>query len=75
MKDRSVLVGLLVGLLVTAAFETLPADDDAALLKQAQALFKPLPPTMGTADRPIAPARVAPEGCSSSTRDGRWRET
>jgi cytochrome c peroxidase len=59
MKARSVLVGLLVGLLVTAAFETLRADDDAALLKQAQALFKSLPPTMGTADRPIAPARVA----------------
>ena len=59
MKARGILVGLLVGLLVTAAFETLRADDGAALLKQAQALFKPLPPTMGTADRPTAPARVA----------------
>ena len=58
MRARGVVVGLLVGLFVSAAFETLHADDDAALLKQAQALFRPLPRTMGTFDRP-SPARVA----------------
>jgi len=59
MKARGVVVVVLVGLLVTAAFETLRADDDAALLKQAQALFRSLPHTMGTADHPTAPARVS----------------
>jgi len=59
MKARGVVVGLLVGIFVSAAFETLRADDDTALLKQAQALFRPLPRTMGTVDRPTAPVRVA----------------
>src|SRR5262252_7672434 len=59
MKARGVVIGVLVGLLVTASFEAQRADDDAALLKQAQALFRPLPYTTGTAGRPTAPARVA----------------
>ena len=33
--------------------------DDAALLKQAQQLFKPLPPDAGTAEHPVDPLRVA----------------
>jgi cytochrome c peroxidase len=55
----AVVVGLVVALLVAAASETLHADDDATLLKQAQTLFKPLPRTMGAPDLPTAPARVA----------------
>jgi cytochrome c peroxidase len=55
----SVVVGLVVPLLVAAASQTLHADDDATLLKQAQALFKPLPPAMGPSDPPTTPARVA----------------
>jgi cytochrome c peroxidase len=54
-----VMVGLAVGLLVVAVSETLHADDDATLLKQAQALFKPLPEAMATPDVPTSPARVA----------------
>jgi cytochrome c peroxidase len=52
-------VGLAAVLLVGAAFGMLHADDDATLLKQAQALFKPLPRIMGPPDFPVAPARVA----------------
>jgi cytochrome c peroxidase len=33
--------------------------DDEALLRQAQAMFKPLPKDMGTAEYPITPERVA----------------
>src|SRR5262249_22262307 len=36
----------------------LHAEDDAVLLKQAHALFKPLPQTMGTPEFPVTPARV-----------------
>jgi cytochrome c peroxidase len=54
-----VVVGLVMALLLAAASETLTADDGATLLKQAQALFKPLPRAMGTSDVPTAPARVA----------------
>src|SRR5438128_5522976 len=50
---------LVTALLVAAVSERLHAEDDAALLKQAQALFKPLPQTMGTPDFPTTPARVA----------------
>ena len=50
---------LVTALLAAAVFESLYAEDDAALLKQAQALFKPLPQTMGTRDFPTTPARVA----------------
>jgi cytochrome c peroxidase len=61
MKREAVMVvvGLVVALLLAAASETLPADDGPTLLKQAQALFKPLPPGMGTPDLPTATARVA----------------
>lgn len=34
------------------------AGDDDALIKDAQAIFKPLPKSMATADRPITPALV-----------------
>ena len=50
---------LVTAVLVAAVSERLHAQDDAALLKQAQALFKPLPQTMGTEDSPTTPARVA----------------
>ena len=53
---------LIVALLVTGALQGLRAEEEAALLQQAQAVFKPLPQDMGTPEFPITPARVA--GCS-----------
>jgi cytochrome c peroxidase len=50
------MVSLLAAILVAVASKTLRADDDVSLLKQAQALFKPLPETT---DLPTTPARVA----------------
>ena len=48
--------GMAIALTASAAWAA-PADD-AALLKQAQELFKPLPHDMGTTEYPIAPERV-----------------
>jgi len=61
MKRRALaaIVVLVTALLVAAVSERLHAEDDAALLKQAQALFKPLPQTMGTRDSPTPAPRVA----------------
>jgi cytochrome c peroxidase len=50
---------LIVALLVTGALQGLRAEEEAALLQQAQAVFKPLPQDMGTPEFPITPARVA----------------
>ena len=49
---------LVTSLLVATVSSTLYAEDDAALLKRAQALFKPLPPTMETSQSPTIPARA-----------------
>src|SRR6266704_1030429 len=49
---------LIAALLVTGAFQWLGAEDEAALLAQAQAVFKPLPQDMGTPEFPTTPARV-----------------
>jgi cytochrome c peroxidase len=54
-----VVVGLVAVLVMAPASETLPADDDATLLTQALALFKPLPRTPSPPDLPATPARVA----------------
>lgn len=52
--------GLLVsGLVVLSAGSTSAAEDDAALLKEAQGIFRPLPKTMATAEFPVTPERVA----------------
>src|SRR5262252_9450187 len=58
MKPRviAVMVMLVTALFVAAGAQKPRAEDDVALLKQAQSLFKPLPRTMGTQD---APARIA----------------
>jgi len=45
-------------LLATTTALAAAIPDDAALLKQARALFKPLPHDMGTAESPVAPERV-----------------
>lgn len=51
-------IAILAGAL--GAADTALADDgDATLLRQAQALFKPLPADMGTSEFPITPERVA----------------
>lgn len=47
-----------VALVLTSPFALAAMPDDQALLKQAQALFKPLPKDMGTAEYPITPERV-----------------
>jgi cytochrome c peroxidase len=48
-----------VALAFTSSVGWAAAPDDEALLKQSQALFKPLPKDMGTAEYPITPERVA----------------
>jgi cytochrome c peroxidase len=50
---------LIAALLVTGAFQGLGAEEEAALLQQAQAVFQPLPQDMGTPEFPTTPARVA----------------
>jgi cytochrome c peroxidase len=50
---------LIAALLVTGAFQGLGAEEEAALLQQAQAVFQPLPQDMGTSEFPTTPARVA----------------
>jgi cytochrome c peroxidase len=60
--NRGTVAGIAVfvtAVLGAALTERLHAEDDAALLKQAQALFKPLPQTMGTSEFPTTTARVA----------------
>src|SRR5262245_38670047 len=49
---------LSMALCFASVSDRLHAEDDAVLLKQAQALFKPLPQTMGTLEFPVTPARV-----------------
>ena len=50
---------LIMALCLASVADRLHAEDDEALLKQAQALFKPLPQTMETPEFPVTPARVA----------------
>ena len=50
-------LGVALALASSVAWSATP--DDETLLKQAQALFKPLPKDMGTAEYPITPERVA----------------
>jgi cytochrome c peroxidase len=52
----TVLIG---ALLVTGVFQWLRAEEETALLQQAQALFKPLPQDMGTPEFPTTLGRVA----------------
>ena len=49
--------GIALGVASTGA--AFGAVDDAALLSQAQSVFKPLPKDMGTAEFPLTPERVA----------------
>src|SRR5215470_10307255 len=49
---------LLATLLVVVTWERVHAEDDAALLKRAQALFRPLPQTVDPSDTPAFQARV-----------------
>jgi len=51
--------GVSVALAVTTATAWAASPADEALLKQAQAMFKPLPKDMGTAEFPVTPDRVA----------------
>src|SRR5271169_1138284 len=53
-------IGRMLGavLALTSAAAWAATLDDEALLKQAQAIFKPLPKDMGTAEYPITPERV-----------------
>jgi len=53
------IVPLLAATFLVALFETPNADDDVALLKQAQTLFNPLPQTTGPADTQNLAARAA----------------
>jgi cytochrome c peroxidase len=53
------IVPLLAAAFLVALFETPNADDDVALLKQAQTLFNPLPQTTGPADTQNLAARAA----------------
>src|SRR5262245_63960660 len=58
MKRRTVTVILVLGIgLLFALFETLNAEDDAALLKQAQTLFNPLPQASNPTEVPALSAR------------------
>ena len=60
MKRRTVTAVLWLGAaLLFALFETLNAEDDAALLKQAQTLFNPLPQASGPSEAPTLSTREA----------------
>ena len=60
MKRRTVTAVLWLGAaLLFARFETLNAADDAALLKQAQTLFNPLPQASGPSEAPPLSTREA----------------
>src|SRR5215813_385922 len=50
---------LTAALLAAGAFQRSGAGDDASLLAEAQALFKPLPQDMGSPEYPTTSARVA----------------
>src|SRR5215475_3029074 len=50
---------LIAALLVTGTFPGLGAQEEAALLQQAQAVFQPLPQDMGTPEFPTTPGLVA----------------
>src|SRR5499425_1449475 len=52
------IVLLLIGVLLVICFEKLGAEDDSSLLKQAQALFKPLPAALGISAAATSAARV-----------------
>jgi cytochrome c peroxidase len=53
---RALAMALLLAASATVAFAA--STDDQALLRQAQAIFKPLPRDMATAEYPISPERV-----------------
>src|SRR5262245_26391006 len=61
MKPQAIAVMamLVTALFVAAGFQTPWAEDDVALLKQVQSLFKPLPQTLAAPDLPTTPARIA----------------
>ncbi len=56
---RAALGLLTAGLVAMNAGPASAAEDDAALLKEAQGIFRPLPKTMATAEFPVTPERVA----------------
>jgi cytochrome c peroxidase len=57
---RTGLLRACAGLIAVAGAAAWAAEDaDRALLKRAEALFKPLPADAGTAERPLTPERVA----------------
>jgi cytochrome c peroxidase len=60
MSGRRIAITLSTVVLGTAAVASVVsgADGEADLLARAQAVFKPLPATAETADRPVTPARV-----------------
>jgi cytochrome c peroxidase len=58
-REMVVVIAALAGLLVGAVSQQLRAEDDTAVLKQAQTLFRPLPETLGTPELPSSPERVA----------------
>src|SRR5262245_36971255 len=70
MKRRAVTVVLVLGAaLIGTCFQVLNAEDDAALLKQAQMLFSPLPKALG----PEAPVPSAQEALGKMLFfDPRW---
>ena len=61
MKREMVVViaALATALLVGAVSQRVRPEEDTALLKQAQTLFRPLPETLGTPELPTTPERVA----------------
>jgi len=60
MLTRKPMLALSAAVLTAVALASVVSADDgeAELLTRAQALFKPLPATAETADRPVTPARV-----------------
>jgi cytochrome c peroxidase len=60
-QARAAITGtvFIAAFVVTGVFQWLGAEEEAALLTQAQAVFQPLPPDMGTPEFPTTPARVA----------------
>src|SRR5262250_2688093 len=58
MRWTLAIVLLLSGVLLVICFEKLGAEDDTSLLKQAQALFKPLPEALGISAAATSAARV-----------------
>ena len=58
LSCRQVRRVLSVALALASSVALAATPDDEALLRQAQAMFKPLPKDMGTAEYPITPERV-----------------